>query len=417
MAGVRSRRIWFVPTNTSHVGKFSGLMVALREAGAQVGFLCVDSVLPPGMRALPQVRKSGFPFEQLPATAVNAHAHWLLQVVQRPRLERALKGVLATIRADAIILGFDGDLIGRSMATTARRAGIPIVLIPDGLVVPENPRYRPSLFLRIKRSVRTGLRALLRAGGVRGTSGVNLVLVMNEMGRDTMIGQGVAPDRICAVGSPEYDFLAAAMRDFRADEAIAAIRTRLGIDAQRPVVFFAHQTLDGGERVLIRTIIETARMNGAVALIKFHPRSRESPSDWVTWAARCGFGKQEAVFVREECTSVEAVQACSVCVTVYSTIALEAMICGRPLVLVQYANVPYALPYGERYGAAMDAQSPGELQEAVQRILNRPEVGAQLVRRAREAVAVELCGLDERSQVRMVDAIAQTITGRPGCST
>ncbi len=40
-------RIWFLPGNTSHLGKNRDLLGQLRDRGHQVRIICIDHYLPP----------------------------------------------------------------------------------------------------------------------------------------------------------------------------------------------------------------------------------------------------------------------------------------------------------------------------------------------------------------------------------
>jgi hypothetical protein len=401
--------IWFVPSNSSHVGKFRVLMDALKERGDDVRLLDVDAAHPGALAARPQIQATGYPAESLPAGGYDPNAHWTHQMMQRGQVERAFATVLERIRADAILFGFDSFVSGRAFVRVARARGIPTLLIPDGLVVPPNPRFRQATWEGARDGFVEITQRWFRAGGPRGLSGVDGILVINAMGREVMIGQGVPADAIHVVGSPEYDDLAARLRTADAIADPEEVRRRLGLAGHGPVILFAHQTLDGSERSLVRTMVAAARRCGAVVLTKFHPRGGEKPEEWRSWAAQEGMGPGEAVFAASECTSIEALSVASACVTAYSTVSLEAFVCARPLVLIHYANVPYALPYGTRYGAALDAHSPRELEDALVAAVTDETVRRRLEAGRIKAIEGELGGLDGKSIERMMAAIDGTV--------
>jgi hypothetical protein len=144
-------------------------------------------------------------------------------------------------------------------------------------------------------------------------------------------------------------------------------------------------------------------------LVKLHPRGDQFPQNWRDWAQREHISPQEAVFVREGCTTVEILQASAACVTAFSTVALEAFVCNCPLVLIQYLDVEFSLPYGRQYGAALDANSPGELADAIVTAVSDEPTRRKLARGRQLAIQGELLGLDGQSSRRIVDAIVQTI--------
>ena len=397
-------RFGFVPSNGSQVGKFVPLMDALRDRGDEVVLLDVDAAHAPAYAARASIASSGYPRETLHPGRFDPRLHWLRQALRRRAIETAFEELLGRSRAEVVVLGFDSFVPGRAFVRVARRCGLPTVLIPDGLVVPANPRYRPGVWARFRDGLTDRLQGTLGIGGPRGRSGVDRILVMNAMGREAFVAMGAALESIVVVGSPEYDALAARLGDGDAEGDEDTIRARLGLN-RRPVILFVHQDLHGSERAVVRTLVEAARRVGAVVMVKLHPRGTERAAAWRHWAAGEGIAAEEAVFVDAHCTSIEAVRLAAVCVTAYSTVCLEAFVCRRPVVLVQYANVPYALPYGARYGAALDAGSPEALATAVRAVLTDPGTRARLEAGRVRAVEGELAGLDGRSVQRMLAAI------------
>lgn len=407
-----SLRIWFVPSNGSHLGKFRPLMDALRDRGDDVGLLDVDAAHPAILAARPQIEASGYKHVSLPTSAYDPDAHWLRQAAQRAHLERAFSGLLDGIQADALIFGYDSFVSGRTFIRVARARRIATVLIPDGLVVAANESYRRPALVRAKHLIGDTLQQRLQAGGRRGLSGVDRILVINAMGRNVLVGHGVPADVVAVVGSPEYDALAARRAAGREPRSASRLRRRLGLPEERPVVFFAHQTLDGTDRSLVRAMLRGTRRCGAVLLTKLHPRGEEKPETWRSWAGSEGIPPSEAAFVGGECSTIEALEMSAACITAYSTVSLEAFICGCPLVLIQYVNVPYALPYGRLYGAALDARGPEELERHIVAVVQDAEVRSRLEEGRRKALLGELGGLDGKSVERSIAAIERTIADR-----
>jgi len=397
-------RIWFVPTNTSHVGKLKPFMDALRGRGHDVRLLCLDPVHLPVHHTRPQIARTGYPFEVMSPGRYRQGRHWLISAARRPRLVEAIRAFLAGGRADAFVFGADTGLVSRTFVQTAHAAGIPTVLVPDGLVLPRNPNYRLPPAARISAAIANAVGRLVQAGGARGASGVDLILVMSETGRRALAAAGLSPDKIHVVGSCEYDALAS-QAPAGIDET--ALARRVGLPPGRPVVLFVHQDNIDAEatRRVVRTLVAGARRGGGVALLKFHPRLEQDLEKWRTWARCEKMAPDEAAFIRGECTSVEAVRLCSVCVTAYSTVALEALLYRKPLVLVQYLNLPMRLEYGREYGAAIEAEKPEDLEEAIASLLTDGALRDRLSRGAKGALEKEVGGLDGKSAERMVESL------------
>jgi len=412
--------VWFVPSNSRHLGKFRVLLDAMIERGVQVQVLCVDSALRKRDACLHQIEAAGYDHVVLPANDFNPDNHLFWHWFQVEPLYKAVQKALTGHEIDVLLVGGDTGVSGRTVVQAARGLGIPTTLLVDGIVLPPNRRYWPGLVNGLRDRFRVLLRSLMHVCGVRGKAGTDLVLLMNATGRDVLAADGVRPWRLRVVGSTEYDRLAADIREGKANIDERELRARLGIPGDKPVVFFAHHPIgldDAGRRLLVRQVVAGGRRAEACVLVKFHPRSPEDPDAWRRWADAEGMGADDVVFAKSECTSIEAIMLCSALVTMYSTVVLEAMVAGRPLVLVQYLSTRYVLNYGSRYGAALDAKSPEGLQEAIFRAVRDEETRERLLRNAEKVLEREMFGMDGRSVERAIAEITaladRGIHGRP----
>jgi hypothetical protein len=406
--------VWFVPTSVSHVGRFTPLMEALEKRGDAAGFFCVDAALAPADRSLDRVRSSGRPFHELPAGACNPDPHWSLVRMNRRRLARALSRAWRDMSIDCLVTGSEYGYVRRTIIRTAVEAGIPIVYLMDGLVVPPNPRARFRVLRRRKLSIQLlfGLLARLGMGDREGNSGADLILLMNRTGRDQLLRNGVPEESVKVVGSPVHERMAASDNRVLRPGERRELAVRLGLPEGRPIVLYAAQFLD--HKRLIAQMMPAVRRSNAVLLVKFHPRMTDDLSAWRGWASAEGFRPHEILFYRDEVNSFDALRLCDVCVTVFSTVAVEAMILEKPVVYVQYLEVAYALPYASTYGAGIDAESPEELQSGIERILGDDALRREIVARGQAGARDDLAGLDGRSLERTLDEIAALVARRKG---
>jgi len=164
--------IWFVPGNSSHVGKFRVRMDALKDRGDDVRLLDVDAAHPGALAARLQILATGYAAESLSASGYDPDAHWIRQSMQRGQIEHAFSTVLDRVRADALILGYDSSVSGRAFVRVAPGRGVSTVLISDGLVVPPNPRFRRTAWESSRDAVAEIIQRWLRAEGPRGLGGV-----------------------------------------------------------------------------------------------------------------------------------------------------------------------------------------------------------------------------------------------------
>jgi hypothetical protein len=406
-----TRTIWFVPTNSSHVDKLKAMMDEVAARGHQVRLLCPDAVRPALDATRESVERADYPYEMLPSGGFPGGSHWSRKVIHRRKLDRVVRGFLDSHPADALVFGEDVGAVSRAFIRAAKPRGIATVMVPDGVVLPPNPACRRSLWWRFRDAASVFFQRTLEVGGPRGTSGADLFLMMSETGRRAFVQMGIPAEKIRVVGSCEYDVLVRRIGGPLTAQEEQELRARLGLAANRPVILFSHQpVVDLPEmRHLVWKMAGAARQCGATLLVKFHPRSTDVPAEWRQWTQDAGLSDQDIVWTRTGCTAIEAVRLCAVCITFFSTTAVEAFVWRKPVVLIQCVNTGYVLEYGSQYGAALEAKKPEDLEPAIVSAATDPAVRERLNRGAEEALQKELFGLDGRSAQRMADSVIDLI--------
>jgi CDP-Glycerol:Poly(glycerophosphate) glycerophosphotransferase len=412
--GQRNRDIWFVPGNSNHMAKFAPLMSELRRDGCSVHVLCIDAIQPSTHSAAPSIESMDFPVKRLPPCKYEPHEHWLIQAFNRRHVMDNIRKTLSGHHIDAVVLGGDNGLGMRAVVHVAKRMEIPTILIPDGLVLPIKPLSKRNIKLstRIKWRIKKYILHRLHVRGERGTSGVDLIMPMNKTGRKCFIDLGIDADGVIAVGSPEYDRLAQDLKSDGPTSEGESLRSGLGLEKDRPVVLFAHHMVGidrEATRKLILDMAYAARQCGATLLVKFHPRQGEDMDEWRQWAHGKNMDKRDILFIKRECSSIQAVKKSDVVITIFSTVSLEALALHKPLIVIQYLNVSVSLPYGRLYGAALDAQSPGELKKAIISLVTDEGARKEILSKVAPALDQELFGLDGRSVERMISHIYKLI--------
>jgi hypothetical protein len=403
--------ITFVPMSSSHIAKNISFLELLRQRGHRVRILCMDRWLGRIHAALPQIRETNFDWEEItPINVIPREARTMRRACYGRKIARAIKTwIEATPSIDLFIFASDTEVVSQTFIKTARESGIPSVLVLDGLVLPDNPNYvlGGGLLSRLRKTIAHWGYCFLYRRKPRGASSVELILAINETSRQALIAKGVPKNIVEVVGSPEYDALAATLKN-TTDVSTTAIRKKLGIVSGRPVVFYAHQKLEiqkDGYRQIVKKLTEGCSLANAILLVKFHPRSEENISQWKQWIASLELSDSDIVFVRDACTSIEAIQLCDVCVTVHSTIALEALVNSRLLLILRYPNTEYFLPYAQQYDAALDVFDEHELPNSIVRLIQDTNLRSTLLSKQRDAITRELVGLDGKSAERSALAI------------
>ncbi len=404
-------KILFVPTTVTHIGRFEDLMSAFQQRGDTVELFCMDSAMGENDRILDRIEAAGYPFRCLPEGVCNPNPHWSLVWLSRKRLVRALLSVWRDCDIDCLVIGSSFGFARQAIITSAVESGIPIVHILDGLVVPVKPR---RIRILKRRKLSGVLPALFHWLGSGAKCHADLILLMNLTGREQLIRSGVPAERIKVVGSPAHDRLAASDIPPMSIEQRRLFIDRLGLPQGRPVVLFAAQeTSEFDHRLVISHMMPAVRRSGVALLVKFHPRDPIVLREWREWAESEGFGPDQFSLCRDELSSIEALQLCEVCVTFFSTVSVEAMIVGKPVIYIQYLE-GYSMPFASIYGAGIDAVSPEDLQAAIERLVGDDALRRKLAAKGYAAAREELAGLDGASLNRIIAEITLLAACRKG---
>jgi len=402
-----SFNIWFVPTNSSHIGKNIGLLRRMREAGHGVRIICLDHLTEPINRTLEQIEKLDFQYETVPAgsyrtdcprplCAVRA-ARSLFAACQERKYPSIFKAFLLdrADKPDLLIFGSDVDPQPRAFIKTAKTLGIPGILIADGILPLLNPYYRPGFWKGLCERSELGMSHFLHNIALNGLSGIELAIVINDTSKRVLMQNGLAAGKIHVVGSPECVALANHLREMK-EEDIRALRRRMGILCDRPVVTFAHQPLAGQKHMerMILKMVEGCRRADAMLLVKFHPRSNDYPRQWNQWAESQGLDQNQIVFFRNECSAQDAVIISTALITIFSTVALDALTCRRPMLLIQFLNTDRHISYAEDYGIALDVRREEDLVQSVTSIVKDENLRKRLLGKYPRAIDKLLNGLD-----------------------
>lgn len=412
-------KIFFVPFHPSHLRKNRLLLRHLNERDCQIDAICVDELYSPAYATRKWLKAEGYAFRVLRGGGFRSTRHWIFHVFQRRELTRNIRLLFREVGATLLLICADNDLPAKTFVRVAKELGIPTILIFDGLEPGRNSRYRLTLLPRLKACIAEWVFKRLNVGGLRGTSGVDRILVMNEGSREQLVEYGVDRSRVLVVGSPEYEALATGEGNLCGPDENPQLRATLGIEENRPIVLFAHQSLflpKSEERALIRQMLLAVRDCEGTLLVKLHPRSDEDPDEWGAWARLAGFTEHESIFIRDWSPSIDTVRQSAACVTVYSTMAVEVLILGVPLILIQYLNTESVLPFGQKYGAALSVWGPEELRDAIVRAVTDDDTRARLRKNGPMALVSELGGFDGRSLERSSEAIFELLrrTRSPG---
>ncbi|MFC2020400.1 CDP-glycerol glycerophosphotransferase family protein [Chloroflexota bacterium] len=208
-------------------------------------------------------------------------------------------------------------------------------------------------------------------------------------------------DSITVTGQPRYDILARASETFDGDE----FRRKLNIAPDKKLVLIASQptTTFGNLEVFLRNILQSLKNDPQIQLvIKPKPHASDSQEKWHRGLAE-EMGVEAIVLPRNSDTN-EALYACDVLITFFSTVALEAMILDKPVVTVNLTDQPDPVPYAQS-GGALGVYKAENIAPAVKKALNDPETRERLKQGREKYLYQQFYKMDGQATKRVVDLI------------
>jgi CDP-glycerol glycerophosphotransferase (TagB/SpsB family) len=222
---------------------------------------------------------------------------------------------------------------------------------------------------------------------------------------------GVPADKIEVTGAPRYDAFAAqpssdsrqeVIRDFNLSRA-----KKMVIFAADPfheperADFVGNSLTLAEQRHVVHALIRIfTQMSDCQLIVKLHPRERYE-SFFQKWINEAGGG--QTIRLARSYSTRKLLQSCDLLITVCSTVAIEALICKKPVITVNFSGGPDLQPHAEK-GVALKAVHEEGLERAIRNAFSSP----QNLSERREAVLVEYVGkLDGSSSRRVADLLEQ----------
>jgi hypothetical protein len=281
----------------------------------------------------------------------------LLQLPWAIRSVAEMREALAFFQPQAACLYAESSGWGRAALLACRAAGVPTVAIQHGIVYPKYFSYRHD-------------------PDEAGCPRPDRTAVFGEAARRLLATLGgYPPDRLVTTGSPRFDDLLRAANEWDR----GAVRRGLGVaDGERLVVIASrfrairdtHHSIGGAFASLVRAI--EARPDTR-AVVKPHPAESADPYAAVLRES----GARRIALVDPRLDLMHLLHAADALVTVESLSAVEALVLGRPVLVLEMpthlsdlveAGVALGVPAGADPGPALDgALSPGPVREGLDR--------------------------------------------------
>lgn len=311
---------------------------------------------------------------------------FFLQLPWAIRSYHEVRAVLLEERPDVLALYAESSGLGRAAVAAAHELGIPTFAVQHGIMYPRYYSHEHG-----EDEVRP------QADGGDSVPVPTRTAVFGSLARDLLVERGhYPPERIVITGSPKFDALVQAARRYDPRET----RSRLGIpeDGSMLVVATRYSAIGPVFEELVRAV---GAIPGLWLVVK--PHQAESSEPYLHTVKRVEAFRVMVVGAADNL--LELLVASNGLVTVDSLASSEALVLGRPVLVV---NLPSNLgPLVERR-VALGAWQGDPIEDRLRSLLFRKEVTSELEKRRKDYIQEFAFGADGGSTERIIQALRET---------
>ncbi len=297
-----------------------------------------------------------------------------------------IKKILKEEEPHVVVVGNDNNAIERSFILGSADMGIPSLLVQDGIInLPKTLSTKASLFgliylLRNSRIILPQSLYLLHTCGLKqylhgfvrlkkshsyGHGECTKVAVMSPYAKSVFSKLGFNSDNIIITGQPRFDEL------FNPKFTKSEVYKKIGLSSSYNIALLASPvfaTLENGamkRRIFIEGVAKAFKpYENTKLIIKLHPGLEEQINDYQVILNSINY--ENAIIVKDFDVS-SLLTSCSIFLSNFSTMAMEALILDKPTVIVNIFNDSEYYPFVSS-GAAIGVSNINDLGSTVQRI-------------------------------------------------
>lgn len=286
--------------------------------------------------------------------------------------------VMARHRPAMIVSADDADPRCRIYALAARAAGIPSLLVQQGLSRRNVPEFA---FLAHDHFA-----------------------VMGSASRDEIVAQGVSPERLVITGPPGFDEMA----HDRGPEP--AVREALGVPSGHQMVLMASQPPIGiaFSKPAVRRDMITALTRATSAIPRLTLVIKPHPGEDIAELTRLVAGVANVCLVDRAQSIAPLIRACDVFVTFFSTAALQAMYAGKPVINLDFADDEGVRLFADSQ-ATWIARTPADLAKHLIELTSGRQAAAARAEATRRFLEPNIYLADGRAAERVADLAEQVL--------
>lgn len=290
------------------------------------------------------------------------------------KLMQSLSSALSTYSPKIILLPEDTGLATRPMVRVAEKRGTKSLTIQHGTI------EEPTLYCE---------------------SISDKMAVWGKHSLDLLSNYGVRHEKLAITGMARLDMLS----QF-SDTVKAMIFKDLGLDSQKKLFIWtpspyirtsSHESRFINEDLLLAIEAVFSQSISAQLVIKIHPL--DDPSRY----RHAKFG-----MVTQDIDTLQLLYSCDALLVSSSTTGVEAIAFGKPLIYLNFHNIPETVPYAQ-YGAAIRVSNISELKSAVA-VISDQEIAKKLEEGRKDFISKYLLSLDGRASERIAGILMDMAT-------
>jgi len=288
------------------------------------------------------------------------------------RYTEVTKRVIQVEKPDVIVVMDDRSSFGKAVVRTCDLVGVPTLIVQHG-AHSDQPHYGPTYATKMS--------------------------VYGNFTRRVLVKKGVSPEKIVLTGAPQWDELIL-------EQGIPRERfcRQMGLVKNKGIILLSTAIVfdrDVGKKLVAGVINAVREFPQMQLLIRAHPSQSEPVSLYKAIADEIGVSD---VVVFKKPHDYDSIRACDILITQYSTVAIDAMIAGKPVITINLTNGPDPMPYAES-GAAIGVYRAEDIAPAIRSILTDPSVQQRLAQGRKRFLCEHLYKADGKASRRVADLI------------
>ncbi len=226
------------------------------------------------------------------------------------------------------------------------------------------------------------------------------IAVMGEGIKDIYLKSGLAEDMVIATGVAHFDRLF--NRNKGQDDRVLSEH---GIDPSKRIIVFGTENNQVGETVeALNGVIEAVlKVKDIQLVVKVHPGEGIGP-----FQAAAEHYHDPRLHVVKDIDLYALLSSCELIIVKFSTVALEAMMIGKPVVTINLSGQPVPVPYAEE-GAALGVYKFEDIEPAIREVLYNEETRSRLKAGSYKFVRAWAGEPDGRASLRIVNLMKEMI--------